>query len=337
LPVHDYSWSQYGLIWESNPNTMYTPGFGHRSNGVNSFYHTDWLGSTRYTSTDGGTSFPQGLRFDAFGNRSATMDPAAYHPGDLQYAGAHGYQTDWASATEPGLGLNYLEQRYYDPAIGRFISPDPIGLAGGLNLYGYCGNDAVNCVDPTGEFGWLLVVVLVAVLTDVSAKPADVPAPGFVNDPASCQVYRAYDRFVEPMEFGYGGLRPDLLETGQQSPGGIPVGGKRLRRPQTKPSPPPTTPPTLPNQIVFQKGEVTFEHHYPDVREHGPAHVHVTGGGKETRIRYGGGPVDGTDEAMTRVQRRAFNEGKHQIQPRINKLGRWLKWMSKMGKLIPRG
>jgi RHS repeat-associated protein len=157
LQLHDYSYSPYGLMHESNPTTVYTPGYGHRSNGINTFYHHDWLGSSRWTSDLTGNAFPQALRFDAFGNRSATQAPASWHPTDLQFAGDWGYQSEWASSTEPGLALNYLEQRYYDPAIGRFISPDPIGLTGGLNLYGYCGNDPVNRVDPTGEI-WQLIM-----------------------------------------------------------------------------------------------------------------------------------------------------------------------------------
>ncbi len=43
--------------------------------------------------------------------------------------------------------------RYYDPELGRFISRDPIGLAGGdVNLYRYAGNNPVNGIDPTGLF-----------------------------------------------------------------------------------------------------------------------------------------------------------------------------------------
>jgi hypothetical protein len=34
--------------------------------------------------------------------------------------------------------------------LGRFLSPDPIGIAGGINLYGYVGNDPLDSVDPRG-------------------------------------------------------------------------------------------------------------------------------------------------------------------------------------------
>jgi uncharacterized protein RhaS with RHS repeats len=44
----------------------------------------------------------------------------------------------------------YRRNRYYDPGTGRFTQEDPIGLAGGLNLYGYAGGDPVNFGDPFG-------------------------------------------------------------------------------------------------------------------------------------------------------------------------------------------
>jgi len=47
-------------------------------------------------------------------------------------------------------GLQYLRNRYYDPRSGRFTQEDPIGLAGGLNLYGFAGGDPVNLSDPFG-------------------------------------------------------------------------------------------------------------------------------------------------------------------------------------------
>ena len=47
-------------------------------------------------------------------------------------------------------GLHYNWHRFYDPSTGRYISADPIGLNGGMNLYAYVGGDPVNWVDPMG-------------------------------------------------------------------------------------------------------------------------------------------------------------------------------------------
>ena len=41
-------------------------------------------------------------------------------------------------------GTLYRRNRYYDPGTGRFTQEDPIGVAGGMNLYGYAGGDPVN-------------------------------------------------------------------------------------------------------------------------------------------------------------------------------------------------
>ena len=49
-----------------------------------------------------------------------------------------------------GSGMQYMRNRYYDPVHGRFTQEDPIGLAGGLNLYGYANGDPVNYSDPFG-------------------------------------------------------------------------------------------------------------------------------------------------------------------------------------------
>ncbi|MGR6987262.1 RHS repeat-associated core domain-containing protein, partial [Klebsiella aerogenes] len=46
-------------------------------------------------------------------------------------------------------GLHYNRHRYYDPEISGFISQDPIGLAGGLNVYQYAPNP-LGWVDPWG-------------------------------------------------------------------------------------------------------------------------------------------------------------------------------------------
>jgi RHS repeat-associated protein len=47
-------------------------------------------------------------------------------------------------------GLLYMRNRYYDPKTGRFTQEDPIGLAGGLNAYGFADGDPVSYSDPYG-------------------------------------------------------------------------------------------------------------------------------------------------------------------------------------------
>ncbi|WP_339132888.1 MAG: RHS repeat-associated core domain-containing protein [Candidatus Electrothrix sp. GW3-4] len=48
-------------------------------------------------------------------------------------------------------GLYYHGYRYYSPELGRWLSRDPIGEEGGLNLYGFVGNNGVNSIDPLGQ------------------------------------------------------------------------------------------------------------------------------------------------------------------------------------------
>lgn len=47
-------------------------------------------------------------------------------------------------------GLYFFYARWYDPLLGRFITKDPIGLNGGINLYCYTFNNPLNRVDPSG-------------------------------------------------------------------------------------------------------------------------------------------------------------------------------------------
>jgi RHS repeat-associated protein len=49
-------------------------------------------------------------------------------------------------------GLHYNRFRYYDPSLGEYISRDPIGIAGGLNAYGYV-RDTTTWIDPFGLSG----------------------------------------------------------------------------------------------------------------------------------------------------------------------------------------
>jgi RHS repeat-associated protein len=54
------------------------------------------------------------------------------------------------------LGWLHVGERYYDPAGGRFMQRDPIGIAGGPNVYGYVEDNPADSVDPDGLIRWLV-------------------------------------------------------------------------------------------------------------------------------------------------------------------------------------
>ena len=56
---------------------------------------------------------------------------------------------EWSAAT----GLTNFRARWYDSVTGRWLSKDPIGLSGGLNLYAFCDNNPIGSRDPFGQRG----------------------------------------------------------------------------------------------------------------------------------------------------------------------------------------
>lgn len=80
--------------------------------------------------------------YDAFGKV-----PSGYEGGLMKDDNPIRFSTQY---TDDETGLVYYGFRYYDPSKGRFLNRDPIGEAGGLNLYQFIGNDPVNRVDKWG-------------------------------------------------------------------------------------------------------------------------------------------------------------------------------------------
>jgi RHS repeat-associated protein len=83
--------------------------------------------------------------FDAYG--AGYNSPSGTNPAPFGFGGQWGYYTD----SETNLVL--LTNRYYDPARGRFLTRDPAGYGGGINLYGYVGNSPLSGIDPLGLCG----------------------------------------------------------------------------------------------------------------------------------------------------------------------------------------
>ena len=78
--------------------------------------------------------------YDAFGN-------VTFSSGDKAADFAYRFST---KPFDFITGWYYYLYRYYDPLTGRWPSRDPIGESGGLNIYGMCGNEAINLVDKLG-------------------------------------------------------------------------------------------------------------------------------------------------------------------------------------------
>ena len=101
------------------------------------FYGYDERGSVSERVSDNGTSVGVAhVSYDTWGAGSA---------GDsVGFGGQFGYYTDGET------GLVLCTHRFYDPSTQRWMTRDPISYDGGVNVYGYVGNNPVNTVDPTG-------------------------------------------------------------------------------------------------------------------------------------------------------------------------------------------
>ena len=92
---------------------------------------------------------------------AATTANYSYSPyGDSASTGTASTPLQYTGREDDGAtGLYFYRARYYSPQLGRFISEDPIGLAGGTNYYAYALGDPVVNNDPNGEFVPLIVIL----------------------------------------------------------------------------------------------------------------------------------------------------------------------------------
>ena len=131
-------------------SNLYEPGSWRSTNGTGAtteYLHNDMLGTQRVRSTSSGSAGQKPV-FTAFGER---VDAGSFER--FGYAGAWGYQDHRiaeAAAPDDAFPFQHVGARYYDPASGRFLQRDPIGLRGGLNVYSYLRSSPTDSIDPTG-------------------------------------------------------------------------------------------------------------------------------------------------------------------------------------------
>ena len=78
--------------------------------------------------------------YDAYGVETATFVKDQF-----------GWNARWGYRFDREIGLYYCQARYYSPVHGGWLTRDPIGYEGGINLYGYCDGGPVGYVDPGGS------------------------------------------------------------------------------------------------------------------------------------------------------------------------------------------
>jgi RHS repeat-associated protein len=233
----------------------------------------------------------------------------------MGFGGQFGYYTD-------DTGRTLLGHRFYDAGMGRFVTRDPIGYKGGINLYGFTGNNPVNESDPSG-YGPGNLDEWYSAWDNTSLSDAWDDAKQSIRGnfnlhlaaSAAREVYDIYDHVSDKLsgvQFGAAPIATTLLN-----------------------------PPKLPAPSIFRHGNVRITHKYgggldslPGGRsDHLPAHAHVEGGGRETHIGANGKPLKGQPE-VTPEQEKAVEAGRSIIRSRINKINRWAKYL-KWARKIP--
>ncbi|TCK19627.1 RHS repeat-associated protein [Ancylobacter aquaticus] len=115
------------------------------------FLHRDHLASVKLT-TDATGCVASRSAYRPYGDRTQAEAPSIPGCSPAAPAEPRGFIGE---RHDPETGLLYLHARYYDPVIGRFLSPDtldPIEPGVGTNRYAYADNDPVNKSDPNGHF-----------------------------------------------------------------------------------------------------------------------------------------------------------------------------------------
>ena len=116
------------------------------------YYHNDHLGTPQILTNDSGIVSWKAV-YTPFGDAEIQVETVE---NPFRFPGQY-YDQE--------TGLHYNWNRYYDPKTGRYLTPDPVGLEGGINLFVYVENNPVIFVDPAGT------IVIAPVIAACVANP----------------------------------------------------------------------------------------------------------------------------------------------------------------------
>lgn len=166
-------------------------------------YLKNALGDVRFIKDNDGNCLVK-YSYDPFGNVTAeALGEGGEELAELNPIRYRGYYYDAES------GLYYLLTRYYDPAVGQFISPDSFEYldphtVGGIDLYAYCSGNPVMYTDPYGTTEWWewLLGGLIAAISIVGAVVVTVTTGGLAASVMTGVAVGATLSFTSQVESG---------------------------------------------------------------------------------------------------------------------------------------
>ncbi|MGC3980766.1 MAG: RHS repeat-associated core domain-containing protein [Steroidobacteraceae bacterium] len=189
------------LVWLNDiPVATIRTDQGGTSVGV--FYvHTDHLNSPTKVTRATNNEVIWRWDHDPYGNGTPNEDPDGNGlrlSMNLRYPGQY-YDAE--------TSLNYNMARDYDPATGRYVESDPIGLDGGINTYAYVGGNPISNIDPTGEF---IAGIAIGALFEIGLQAVD-------NYKKGCDLfdYHNYDWWDVGVSAAVGAVAPGWFKVGK--------------------------------------------------------------------------------------------------------------------------
>jgi len=187
-------------------------GVSRRAEPANQYLASDGAGAAHFNRSEAEMDNPQGcpeggeaVKYDPFGKLVVVTGDEEVED-DQGNVVAHIPSVDFAHRFstkyfDSETGLYDYGRRHYDPPTGRWISRDPIGERGGVNLYGFVGNDGVGRYDLLG-----LVIITIAdtsIYKD-SIKPhrPPIPLPGQPGFGGEIQEFHGQGTMVIPEKKG---------------------------------------------------------------------------------------------------------------------------------------